>query len=358
MAPGRVNVIGEHTDYNDGYVLPFAVDRAVYAAAGPRWDGQVVVTSRQRGEERFQLDGLGLTEKRLGYAEAAMWSAREQGVTLSGANLVIESTIPIGTGLSSSAAFICAAIMATADLADTSLSPREIAICAQRAETEGVGVPIGAMDPMASMCSIEGHALLLDCRSMELEQIPFAASTRDGDSALAIIDTRTHHRHAGGEYIDRRETCRRAAAALGVESLRNASLDTLDQNGDDLNPVDLRRARHVVTENLRVIEAVTSMRDGNDARLGELMTASHQSLANDFEVSTSELDLAVSAAISAGALGARLTGGGFGGCVLAIAPARQIPDIESEVRNAFARNGFAEPDFLPGVSSSGAARVA
>jgi galactokinase len=357
MAPGRVNVIGEHTDYNDGYVLPFAVERAVYAAAGPRRDCQVVVTSRQRGEERFQLDGLRRT-KQLGYAEAAIWSLREQGVTISGVNLVIESTIPIGAGLSSSAAFICAVIMAAGDLAGTSLSPQEIATSAQRAETEGVGVPIGAMDPMASMCSIEGHALLLDCRSMVLQHIPFPASTRDGDSALVIIDTRTHHRHAGGEYADRREACRRAARALGVESLRNASLETLDRKGGDLDPVDLRRARHVVTENLRVTEAVTSMREGNDARLGELMTASHQSLASDFEVSTPELDLAVSAAISAGALGARLTGGGFGGCVLAIAPAHQIRDIESEVRNAFARNGFAKTSFLLGVSSSGAARVA
>jgi galactokinase len=357
MAPGRVNVIGEHTDYNLGYVLPFALNRAVYVAAGPRWDGQVVVTSRQRGEERFQVEGFRRTT-RLGYAEAAIWSLRELGASISGVNLVIDSTIPIGAGLSSSAAFICAVIIAAADLADISLSPREIATSAQRAETEGVGVPIGAMDPTASMCGIEGHALLLDCRSMVLEHIPFAASTPHGDSTLVIIDTQTHHRHAGGEYADRREACRRAAAALGVETLRNASLETLDRKAGDLDPVDLRRARHVVTENLRVTDAVSSMRDGNDARLGQLLTASHQSLATDFEVSTPELDLAVWAAISAGAFGARLTGGGFGGCVLAIAPTHRVRDIESEVRDAFAGNGFAEPRFLLGVSSSGAARVA
>ena len=349
-------MIGEHTDYNDGYVLPFAIDKAVVAAASIRPDGRFSITSRQLGHEEFDVTEL-VGGASLRYAAAAVWAARVSGITVPGMNLVVDSTIPIGAGLSSSAAFTCSIIMAAADLADTRLAPEAIALIAQKAETEGVGVPVGVMDPIAAMCCVEGHALLLDCRSLTIENIPFEAATPAADTAVIVVDTRAHRSLAGGEYAARRDTGRAAASALGVEALRDVSVEMLEERGVDLDPVQLRRARHVVTENLRVLEAAASMRLADSAGLGRLLTASHRSLALDYEVSTPELDAAVDAALDAGAFGARLTGGGFGGCVIAIAPTRHFHDIEDAVRRAFSDRGFEEPGFLRGIAGPGAVRV-
>jgi len=354
MAPGRVNVIGEHTDYNNGFVLPFALENAVFVAASPRSDDTVVVSSRQLGTSSFDLDDLDKASGILSHAESAIKVAREECRDLVGLNVVVDSSIPIGSGLSSSAAFVCALILAASEVTGNSLSPETIATAARRAETEGVGVPVGVMDPMASMCAKADHALLLDCQTLDIEHIPFRVAVGDSPSVL-IIDTRTPRRLVGGEYADRRRACHDAAIALGVETLRDASLEMLE--GGRLSDEQFHRARHVITENNRVVDAVEAMRERQFDALGELLFESHRSLADDFEVSIPELDTAVDAAIDAGAYGARMTGAGFGGCAIALVPPDRTRRVEEAVASAFRERDFEPPGFLPAKPSPGAHRI-
>ena len=354
MAPGRVNVIGEHTDYNNGFVLPFALENAVFVAASPRSDDTVVVSSRQLGTSSFDLVDLDKATGRLSHAESAIKVAREECRDLVGLNVVVDSSIPIGSGLSSSAAFVCALILAASEVTGNSLSPETIATAARRAETEGVGVPVGVMDPMASMCAKADHALLLDCQTLDIEHIPFRVAVGDSPSVL-IIDTRTPRRLVGGEYADRRRACHDAAIALGVETLRDASLEMLE--GGRLSDEQFHRARHVITENNRVVDAVEAMRERQFDALGELLFESHRSLADDFEVSIPELDTAVDAAIDAGAYGARMTGAGFGGCAIALVPPDRTRRVEEAVASAFRERDFEPPGFLPAKPSAGAHRI-
>lgn len=356
MAPGRVNVIGEHTDYNNGFVLPFALENAVFVAASLRSDENIVVSSRQLGPSTFALGDLGKAPGKLSHAESAIKEARNELGSLTGMNLVVDSSIPIGSGLSSSAAFVCALILAAADLTGNSLGPEAIAEAARRAETEGVGVPVGVMDPMVSMCGKAGHALFLDCQTLDIELIPFRVSVSDS-SAVLVIDTQTPRRLAGGEYADRRRVCQKAAAALGVRALRDATLEELQQHRRSLNRVEERRARHVITENTRVLAAVRAMQDDQFETLGTILSESHHSLANDFEVSTPELDTAAEAAVDAGAYGARMTGAGFGGCAIALVPADRVRQVEEAVRVAFRERGFGPPEFLQVEPSAGAHRI-
>jgi galactokinase len=354
MAPGRVNVIGEHTDYNNGFVLPFALENAVFVAASVRSDNRVVVDSRQQGDSSFDLDDLDAQIRRLSHAESAIKEARNECGGMVGMNIVVDSSLPIGSGLSSSAAFVCALILAASDITGNSLSPETIAKAARRAETEGVGVPIGVMDPMVSMCARTEHALFLDCQTLDIDHIPFRVSVGDSPSVL-VIDTRTPRRLVGGEYADRRRACHNAAVALGVESLRDASLETLE--GGSMSDEELRRARHVISENNRVVAAVKTMREERFEALGELLIESHRSLADDFEVSIPELDTAVDAAIDAGAYGARMTGAGFGGCAIALLPPDRTTQVEEAVASAFRERDFEPPGFLPARPSAGAHRI-
>jgi galactokinase len=354
MAPGRVNVIGEHTDYNDGFVLPFALENAVFVAASVRSDNRVVVDSRQQGDSSFDLDDLDAQTRRLSHAESAIKEAWKECGAMVGMNLVVDSSLPIGSGLSSSAAFVCALILAASDITGNSLRPETIAKAARRAETEGVGVPIGVMDPMVSMCAKTEHALFLDCQTLDIEHIPFRVSVGDSPSIL-VIDTRTSRRLVGGEYADRRRACHDAAVALGVDSLRDASLETLE--GGSISDEEFRRARHVISENNRVVAAVKAMREERFEALGELLIESHRSLADDFEVSIPELDTAVDAAIDAGAYGARMTGAGFGGCAIALIPPDRATQVEEAVTSAFRERDFEPPGFLPARPSAGAHRI-
>jgi galactokinase len=354
MAPGRVNVIGEHTDYNNGFVLPFALENAVFVAASTRSDNRVVVDSRQQGASSFDLDDLDAQTRRLSHAESAIKEARKECGGMVGMNIVVDSSLPTGSGLSSSAAFVCALILAASDIAGNSLSPETIAKAARRAETEGVGVPIGVMDPMVSMCARTEHALFLDCQTLDIDHIPFPVSVGDSPSVL-VIDTRTPRRLVGGEYADRRRACHDAAVALGVESLRDASLETLE--GGSMSDEEFRRARHVISENNRVVAAVKTMREERFEALGELLIESHRSLADDFEVSIPELDIAVDAAIDAGAYGARMTGAGFGGCAIALLPPDRTTQVEEAVASAFRERDFEPPGFLPARPSAGAHRI-
>jgi galactokinase len=354
MAPGRVNVIGEHTDYNNGFVLPFALQNAVFVAASLRSDESFVVSSRQLGTSSFDLDDLGKATGRLSHAESAIQAAGEECRDLVGMNLVVDSNIPIGSGLSSSAAFVCALILAASEITGNSLSAETIAGAARRAETEGVGVPVGVMDPMVSMCATTEHALFLDCQILDIEHIPFRVSVGDSPKVM-VIDTRTPRRLVGGEYADRRRACHDAAVALGVESLRDATLETLE--GGRLSDEEFRRARHVITENNRVVAAVHTMREDRFEALGELLIESHRSLADDFEVSIPELDTAVDAAVDAGAYGARMTGAGFGGCAIALVPRGRTRQVEEAVASAFRERDFEPPGFLPAKPSAGAHRI-
>jgi len=356
MAPGRVNVIGEHTDYNNGFVLPFALENAVFVGASLRSDDRVVVSSRQLGTSSFDLDDLARATGRLSHAESAIQQAMEECHTFGGMNLVVDSSIPIGSGLSSSAAFVCALILAATDVTGNSLSPETIARAARRAESEGVGVPVGVMDPMVSMCAKAEHAIFLDCHTLDIEHIPFRVSVGDSPEVI-VIDTRTPRRLVGGEYADRRRVCNNAAVALGVESLRDASLEKLAAKRDRLSDEEFHRARHVITENSRVVSAVKAMRDDDFEALGELLSESHHSLADDFEVSIPELDVAAEAAVDAGTYGARMTGAGFGGCAIALVPPDLTRQVESAVTAAFRERDFEPPGFLPAKPSAGAHRI-
>lgn len=357
FAPGRVNLIGEHTDYNDGFVLPFALDRGVAAAAALSDDGWVDLVSQQTGSVRFAVEGLGRTRPDLGYADAALWAAADASIEIPGLKVYVASTLPVGAGLSSSSAFICALLVAVNDLSGHGLTPSDLAVTARRAETEGVGVPIGVMDPMVSMLSRVGHALLIDCQSLEYENVPVEATTPGADTEILIVDTRTERTLAAGEYAARRRACEEAASVLGVASLRDVSMSQLEDMSSELDAVSMRRARHVVTENARVLQAVDRLREGDITGLGKLLNDSHRSLAEDFEVSAIALDLAVEVCRQKGAYGARLTGAGFGGCVIGLFPAGSMQAVEAAMDKAFTARDMRPPRVLAGVSGPHAGRA-
>jgi galactokinase len=359
QAPGRVNLIGEHTDYNDGLVLPIALPNRMVVAASARDDGAFAVASTVvDGVVEFSLDSLqpGSVEDWAAYPAGAAWVLRETGYEIGGANLLVDSDIPFGAGLSSSAALLCATLVALLGLRELEVDPAEVARLAQRAENQYVGAPVGLMDQMASMCCTEGHALYFDIRAMTTDQIPFDPAA-DG-LGLLVIDVKAPHRHADGEYAARRQSCEEAAAQLGVPALRSVEFDGLDDALARLSDdVVRRRVRHVVTEIRRVEEAVELMRAGRLREVGPLFTASHVSMRDDFEITVPELDVAVDTALAAGALGARMTGGGFGGCIIALVEETAADQVFAAVEKAFAEHGFTPPTSLAATPSPGASRL-
>jgi galactokinase len=360
-APGRVNLIGEHTDYNDGFVLPAAIDRQVVAAAGRRQGSRLRVWSLQTGppaELELEEIGPGRVEGWAAYPAGVAWALGQAGVEVGGADLVVDGDVPAGAGLSSSAALECATATALADLFGAGLDRVALAGVARRAENEVVGVPSGVMDQMVSMLGRAGHALFLDTRSLDTEQVPLPLEA--AGLCLLVLDTRAGHRLVDGAYADRRAACEAAAAILGVAALRDATLEQVEAAAGELGEERFRRARHVVTENARVLEAVGLLRAGRAAgldRLGPLLAASHASLRNDYEVSSPELDTAVAAAVAAGAVGARMTGAGFGGSAIALAGTELAGRIGDRVRDAFAAAGFGPPAVEPVTASDGARRL-
>ncbi len=349
--PGRVNLIGEHTDYNEGFVLPFALDRTAKVAVRLRRDRLVRCASRQQGGEVVVTSLGDLVPKACGswpaYLLGVAWALAEQGVTMRGFDLLLDSDVPMGAGLSSSAAVETAIALALNDLLGLGLDRMALAMACHRAETEFVGAPVGVMDQVVSACATAGSALLLDCRSLETTQVPFDPA-RLGCSLL-VIDTGAAHANTDGGYAERRASCEKAAAQLGLPALRDA---TSDQVADE------PRARHVVSECTRVLATVVALKAGDVAAVGALMLASHASLRDDFEVSCDELDAAVSAAMSAGAHGARLTGAGFGGSAIALVPEQQVDAVITAVQDAFAARSFATPEIFTVSAGPGAQRVA
>jgi galactokinase len=357
-APGRVNLIGEHTDYNDGFVLPAAIDRLVLVAAGRRAGGRLRLWSLQ-AEPPADLELAGIGPGKVGgwaaYPAGVAWALGQAGVELGGVDLVVDGDVPAGSGLSSSAALECATAIALADLGGADLDRAALAGLARRAENEVVGVPSGVMDQMVSMLGRAGHALFLDTRSLGAEQVPLPLEA--AGLCLVVIDTRAGHRLVDGAYADRRAACQAAAAVLGVPALRDATPAQVEAAAGALGDPGLRRARHVVTENARVLAAVERLRAGDLDRLGPLLAASHASLRDDYEVSSPELDTAVEAAVAAGAVGARMTGAGFGGSAIALVETALAGRVADQARDAFAAAGFGPPQVTAVVPSDGARRL-
>ncbi len=352
-APGRVNLIGEHLDYNGGPVLPFALDRRTTARVGWRDDARIRVAADGLGY--VELSGTEQPGQVAGWAKyvaAALWVFTDAtGPWRGGLDIEISSAVPIGAGLSSSAAVECALLCALDELAGPGLQRREIAALAVRAEREFVGVPCGPMDQLVAMLGTLDHALLIDTGTLDTLLVPLRFAP--AGLTLLVIDTGVRHELADSGYADRRAACHEAADLLGHEHLGDADLDEIRTL---IDPVLRRRARHVVTEVRRVREVVALLRAGRPAELGELLTGSHRSLAEDFEVSCPELDAAVEESLAAGALGARMTGGGFGGSAIALCRAPDAVAVATRVRSGFETCGFGPPHVWPATPAAGARR--
>ncbi|MGN6794386.1 MAG: galactokinase [Streptosporangiaceae bacterium] len=358
-APGRVNLIGEHTDYNDGYALPFAVSAGVVAAAGRRADDHIVLSSRQRGGTSVSVPlarlAPGAVRGWAAYPAGMAWALLSAGHQVTGVSIAVDADLALGAGLSSSAALECATGLAMSDLFALQVSRTELAALGSRAENDFVGAPTGVMDQLAVMLCQQGHALLLDCRSGSGsgDSVPLAVEA--AGLGLVVIDTHVRHDLSDGGYGARRLECEEAASELGMAKLRDVSdLGVLGRISD---PVVRRRARHVITENNRVLDVAAWLRAGRADMIGPLLTASHTSLRDDFEVSWPEADAAVETALEAGAIGARMTGGGFGGSVIALAPAGLTATVADAVSERFALAGWHRPAVEPVAPSPGASRV-
>ncbi len=357
-APGRVNLIGEHVDYAEGLCLPFAIAERTVVRAERRPDDRLSVHSDAAddgGPDDVEIAlsevGPGSPSGWAGYVAGVLWALREAGHAVGGLAVTVTETVPLGAGLSSSAALECAVALAVNDLYELGLDRTELARACVRAENDVVGAATGGMDQTASMFGKEGHALLVDTRDGTTRLVPFAPS--DDGLRLLVIDTKVRHRLADGQYGQRRAAVEKAAEVLGLRSLREATERDLERLDGEL----LRRARHVLTEIARVREVVALLDRGRTADIGPLLDASHASLARDYEVSCRELDLACEVARSAGAFGARMTGGGFGGSIIALVPFSRVDDVARAVRNAFAAQGYRAPDVREAVPSAGAGRA-
>ncbi|MFB8104842.1 MULTISPECIES: galactokinase [Streptomyces] len=363
-APGRVNLIGEYTDFNDGFVMPLALPHTARAAVAPRADGILRLYSTDvpggvvslRVEELAPHSGHGWAA----YPAGVVWALREAGHPVTGADIALTSTVPTGAGLSSSAALETVTALALNDLFQLGLSGPELAVIGRRAENDFVGVPCGIMDQMASACCTEGHALHLDTRDLSLRQVPFDLAAQG--LTLLVVDTRVKHALGDGAYAERRAGCEEGARLLGIPTLRDlpydgldAALTTLADAGADESVI--RYVRHVVGDNRRV-EQVIALLDAGDVRAaGPVLDEGHRSLRDDLRVSCPELDLAVAAAREAGALGARMTGGGFGGSAIVLVEAAEADAVAEAVTKAFAGAGHAAPGIFAAVPSAGARRL-
>lgn len=358
-APGRVNLIGEHTDYNEGFVLPFAIDRAAAVAIKLR-DDNVARLSSSFGEAptvTVNLDTLS-HETMAGwtaYPLGVVWVMRQMGIAIGGFDLFLHSTVPSGAGLSSSAAIECAVATAFNELEQAGLSLNELVLVGQRAENEVVGAPTGILDQSASLLSTDGHAVFLDCRTQESELVPLDLAA--AGLLILVVDTKVSHAHATGGYSARRASCELGAEVLGVAALRDVAATDLPEAAGLLDDETFRRVRHIVTENQRVLDTISVLADAGPAAIGELLTESHVSMRDDFEISCPELDLAVDTSLAHGALGARMTGGGFGGSAIALIPVAEEATVRAAVVHAFAAAGFTAPDIFAVSPAPGARKI-
>jgi galactokinase len=357
FAPGRVNLLGG-PDYNEVFVLPFALGAGVYAAASRRSDRQLALTSRQAGGEPVVLDIDALEPGSVtgwaAYPAGVAWALRQAGHLAGGADIAIDADLPAGAGLSSSAALECSVALALTELYQRPVPRRELAALARRAENEFAGVPTGIMDQFAALLGQAGHALLLDCRTGTETAIPLDPAA--AGLTLLVIDTRVRHAVGDGQYGNRRRACEQAASRLGVRSLRDVVADP-GAPARLADPALRSVCEHVIAENGRVLRAAELLRAGDLAAIGDLLTASHRSLSYRFGMSWPQADVTVEAAIDAGATGARMTGGGFGGSVVALLPADRDGAVRAAVNRRFAQHGWPVPHYLPAVPSDGGRRL-
>jgi galactokinase len=372
-APGRVNLIGEHTDYNEGFVLPFAIAARTAVAAAPRTDGLLAIASARYPGEAVRIPLADVAPRTVSgwsaYPAGVAWAlAQAEGsgqaagtgwpAGQSGVSLYVDSVVPAGSGLSSSAALECAVARALDDLWDLRTPGTDLARACQLAENKVVGAPTGIMDQFASLFGEAGAAVFLDCRDISHEIVPLDLEA--AGLAILLADTRERHNHASGGYADRRASCERAARALGVRALRDVTAGDLEAAAGRLDEESYRRARHVVTEDERVQQTVLTLRDGalgcEPAAVGALLTASHASMRDDFEITTPALDLAVQTAVEAGAFGARMTGGGFGGAIIALVPAARAGYVGETIAAVFEQTERPAPEITTVTPSAGARR--
>jgi galactokinase len=351
-APGRVNLIGEHIDYSDGFVLPFAIKDRTLVAARKRNDSTVRIASAQR---RNKIVTVSINQMKPGlkgewerYALGVLWA---MGIK-EGVDLLIDGNVPLGAGLSSSAALECSVATAMNHLFDLGFNLEELARLTQKAENQYVGVPCGIMDQSVSLMATQGSALLLDCRNLSTKNIPFDVASKGLE--LLIIDTQAHHALTDGGYAERRASCESVVVKLGIKSLRELSLEHLENSRALLTETEFVRARHAVTEMKRVLECVDALSNSDFEKVGHLINQSHASLRDDYTVSCPELDTAVEAALSAGALGSRMVGGGFGGSAIALIQASKTTETIKMIEKAFSIKRFKAPRFFTSLPSQGA----
>lgn len=351
-APGRVNLIGEHIDYSEGFVLPFAIADRTYAAIAKREDGLVRIASQQRKEQIFSIDikdvkpgSSGDWEK---YVLGVIWSLQVN----SGFDIFIDGHVPAGAGLSSSAALECSVAVGLNELCGLNKTRADLARATQKAENDYVGMPCGIMDQSVSLMAAVGAALLLDCRNLSTELIPFDVAKAGLE--LLIIDTAAHHALVDGGYAQRRASCEAVAKKLNVKSMRELTLSDLEKGRSQITDTEYLRARHAITEIERVLAAVTALRASDFQQLGKLINQSHISLRDDYTVSCPELDCAVDAALAAGALGSRMVGGGFGGSAIALVHVADVDAVKAAVSQAFEKAHFKKPRFFTSLPSAGA----
>ncbi|MGO4490599.1 galactokinase [Arthrobacter sp. 2YAF22_2] len=364
QAPGRVNLIGEHTDYNEGLVLPFAIDRTTTVAVAARSDRRMLLTSTFTGAApvEFDLDTLdpdafdpGPAGAWSAYPAGVAWELGRAGVSVPGFELLVSSDVPVGAGLSSSAALECAVASALAELAGAELNATELADLGRRAENNVVGAPTGIMDQYASMLGAEDCAVYLDCRDGSFRRVPLGLD--ESGLVCLVIDTKVAHAHAHGGYAARRASCARGAELMGVNALRDLDTNDLARAEHILDGETFRRVRHIVHENDRVARTVDMLESRGAAAIGALLDASHRSMRDDFEISCAELDLAVHTARASGAIGARMTGGGFGGSAIALVPEADTGRVEDAVWRAFSDRGLRTPDTFAVRPAAGAHRL-
>ena len=362
FAPGRANLMGEHTDYNEGFVLPFALAQGVTAAATARDDGLLVLRSTQKPAEPVTLSLDSLAPRSVtgwaAYPAGVAWALRAAGLGIVGASIDIDSDLPVGAGVSSSAALECSVALALCSLSGVTVGRAALAKIAKQAENEFVGAPTGIIDQSAALLCQAGHAMLLDCRTLATAQVPFRP-TAAGAAAL-IVDTKVTHALVNGEYAARRAECEEAAGLLGVPAL---GLVTDPAAVDGLaDPLLRRRARHVVTDSIRARAIAAALQDASAPDMypfiGKLLTEGHASLRDDFEVSWPQADTAVGVAIEAGAYGAKMIGGGFGGSVLTLMPTERAPEVRAALSGSFVARGWTPPEFLEAVAAPAARRLA
>jgi len=351
-APGRVNLIGEHIDYSDGFVLPFAIKDRTLVAARKRNDSTVRIASAQRRNKIVTVDinqmKPGLKGEWERYALGVLWA---MGIK-EGVDLLIDGNVPLGAGLSSSAALECSVATAINHLFDLGFNLEELARLTQKAENQYVGVPCGIMDQSVSLMATQGSALLLDCRDLSTRNIPFDVASNGLE--LLIIDTQAHHALTDGGYAERRASCESVVVKLGINSLRELSMEQLENSRALLTETEFVRARHAVTEMKRVLECVDALSNSDFEKVGHLINQSHESLRDDYTVSCPELDTAVEASLSAGALGSRMVGGGFGGSAIALIQASKTTETIKVIEKAFSSKGFKAPRFFTSLPSQGA----